>query len=212
MALNVPDTPKPDLIPEGYHTAICVGIVDLGDQPMPGEDWWHQVLFMFELPEVRMDVLEGGQKVSKPRWASRRFGLTKGQKGKLLPFLVGWRGKSFTPDELTRLDLKVLLGRCCQIQVVHDYSKGENTYANIAQAIPLPKGTVVPQPENPLVWFSWTEGTPIPDTWSKGMQWVKDLLGKSKQFKTRAAFELFGLDQKILAPRHPLRPGIRNGS
>jgi len=142
------------------------------------------------LPEVRMDVLEGGQKVSKPRWASRRFGLTKGQKGKLLPFLVGWRGKSFTPDELTRLDLKVLLGRCCQIQVVHDYSKGENTYANIAQAIPLPKGTVVPQPENPLVWFSWTEGTPIPDTWSKGMQWVKDLLVKSKQFKNRAAFGL----------------------
>lgn len=136
-------------IPAGVHHGICYAVIDLGTQPPNPNSQFaalpaRKVLLMFELPEERIDVERDGVTRNLPRALSKEFTLSLHEKAGLRKFLVAWRGKQFTPEELKGFDLANVLGVNAMINIVHN-DKG---YENIQTCTPLMKGMPKRKPEN----------------------------------------------------------------
>ena len=134
----------------GTFSAICCGLIDLGNQTSSFEGevkTAHKILLSLEItdPDNRRDD-------GSPHIVSKRFTLTLHPKGALRPFLETWRGKPFTPEELKAFDLKTLLGLNCLVGIVHT-EKGDRKYANLSSVMKLPKGMAAPAGTEPLVSF-----------------------------------------------------------
>ena len=165
-------------IPEDVYIAICYGIWDIGTQF--SEKYGkaiHKVVIVWELPSCRADFERDGKQVNLPRATSKRYTLSLHKKADLRKDLESWRGKKFTDEELRGFDLKKLLGVPCQLQILHN-KVDEKTYANIAAIIKAPAGTKL-QTENPLTFFSFEDGTPIP---AGTPDWIKDLIQQSEEY------------------------------
>ena len=87
----------------------------------------------------------------KCRTMSKEYTLSLHEKSALTKVLEAWRGAKFTEEELAGFDLNKILGKPCQIQVIHTV-KGDNTYSNIAAIMALPKGMKVDAPTETLVY------------------------------------------------------------
>lgn len=129
-------------IPAGVHLAICTWVIDLGWQPQTGKypAPKHQVYLKFEIPDHQVEWVKDGKAITGPGTIGRKFGLSLSEKSHLRPFLTGWRGKEFTPKELESFDIGSVIGKICQLNVIHE--KGERdgkTYARIAGAFTLVK-------------------------------------------------------------------------
>lgn len=164
------------LISEGVHLAVCIGVFDLGTQYSRIFDKEaHKILIMWEVPDERIVVDEK----SLPLAISKRYTLSLHEKAQLRKDLESWRGKAFPPETLKEgFDLKKILGKTCQIQIIHNESDGK-TYANIAGIMALPKGTNPLEPENPLKFFSINQKEipeDVPD-------WIKEIIQDSKEFQ-----------------------------
>lgn len=148
--------------PAGSHVAICNAIVDLGLQP--GTDMYptpkHQVYLRFEIPSERVAYKKGEQDVEGPMSIGRTFTASMNEKANLRLFIEGMFGKKFPDDGAAGgFDFKSVLGRKCLLNVTHA-SKGGKTYANLAGAMPLPKGmNDTSQQENESLYFS-LDGAP----------------------------------------------------
>lgn len=168
-------------VSEGVHRAVCYSIYDLGTHR---DDRYqkdvHKVLMIWELPDERVDVDRDGEKKNLPRVISKKYTLSLGEKAILRKDLETWRGRAFTAEELKGFDLQNVLGKGCQLQVIHKMSEGKGKkYANIMAIIPLPKGSPKLTPENPVRWFSFAENKPIPDGTP---DWIKDEIHKSEEW------------------------------
>jgi hypothetical protein len=75
----------------------------------------------------------------RPHMAVRQFGLSLSEQSHLRPFLEAWRGQKFTDEQLEGFDLEVLIGKPCQLQIIHTKKEGV-TYGNVQGAFPLGKG------------------------------------------------------------------------
>ena len=182
MALLASDKGGGDFepIPEGIHPAVCYGVYDLGNQWSEGSKegkswakWTQKVLIQWELPLQRIEY-EGED---RPKATSRIFTLSLDKKSNLRPFLQGWRGKSFTVEELEGFDISKLLGVNCQLQIIHAVV-GDNTYANIQAAIPATKKYT---PENQTILFA-IEDTVIPEGTP---EWIANKIMESKEWGDR---------------------------
>lgn len=132
-----------DPVPAGVHFAICTTVVDLGLQPGSGKypKPKHQVYLKFEIPDVLVTYEKDGKEKTGPSTIGRKFGLSLSDKSHLKPFLVSWRGKPFTTDELEGFDITSVAGKVCQLNVVHE-DKGDGSgkvFAKIAGAFQLIK-------------------------------------------------------------------------
>ncbi|QKS31325.1 MAG: hypothetical protein HT579_21785 [Candidatus Accumulibacter similis] len=127
-----------ELPPAGAHAARCSRIIDLGTQKstFEGESRsQRKVLITWELAEHRGD--------GTPFVISRRFGLSLNEKAALRQFLVAWRGRQFTDDELQAFDLRRLAGAPCLLNLVAVERNGKE-YRNVVAVSPLPRGMVAP--------------------------------------------------------------------
>ena len=167
-------------IEAGVHHAVCCWVIDLGHQY--NEKWGnfqHKVLIAWELPNVRIDIEENETTVSKPKVISRIFTLSLGTKSHLRPFLESWRGKAFGFEELMGFDISKLIGVNCQLNVVHK-KVDDKTYANVATAMPLLRGSEMLKLENDSIMFSIEDhGIAIPDNVP---EWIKSYFMKSKEY------------------------------
>jgi hypothetical protein len=167
-------------IEAGVHHAICCWVIDLGHQF--NEKWGndqHKVLIAWELPRDRIEIEENGVSVDKPKVISRIFTLSLGTKSHLRPFLESWRGKAFGFEELMGFDISKLIGVNCQLNIVHAHVN-EKTYANVATAMPLLRGTVAFPPENDTIMFSIEDhGLAIPDNVP---DWIKTKFMKCREY------------------------------
>ena len=173
--------PESVLVNEGVHLAVCIGIFDLGTQYSKAYDVMsRKVLFMWEISDERIEV-EGKD---LPMAMSKRYTNSLHKKAQLRKDLESWRGKAFTLDELeTGYELKDMLGKSCQLQVVHNKSDDGKVYANIAGIMALPKGVKSAEPENPLKFFSIEDGKAFP----KDMpNWIKSIIEESEEYKEEA--------------------------
>ena len=118
------------ICPSGVHDAVCAFVVDVGHEHSEIYDKWaHKAQVCWE---INVPMSDG-----KPFMLSKRYTVSLGEKANLRKDLEGWRGAKFKEDELKGFDLERLVGKQCQIQVIHN-EKGGKTYANV-QAV-LPKG------------------------------------------------------------------------
>lgn len=177
MALKVKDRAKPKIPPvePGVYIAICVGVLDLGEQYNEKfKNYRNEVQFVWELCGETVEV-DGEQ---KPRQLSRTFSVASSKKSNLRGFISGWNGIQYSDEQFADLDLFSQAGKACQLNVVLN-DTGE--YANVDSAIPLPKGMPVPATDTaPILWNmdEWDDKVfeDLPD-------WVKDKIKKSTQYQ-----------------------------
>lgn len=129
-----------ELPPSGPQAARCIRVIDLGTQTsdFQGEPRSaRKVLLTWRLTESRSD--------GEPFQVSRRFTASLHEKAALRAFLKSWRGRDFTPDELSAFDLGKLLGAPAMLNLAHSERSGRD-YADIVSISPLPKGLPPPSP------------------------------------------------------------------
>ena len=119
---------------EGLHLAVCVDQIDRG---------WVQGAYgerhMLELRWQLADLMEDG----RPYLVQRRFNATMNEKGNLRPFLVGWRGEAFKAEALQNFEEETLVGKLCQLTIIHKEGQDGRIWANVVSAVPAPKGAVL---------------------------------------------------------------------
>jgi hypothetical protein len=171
-----------DPVSEGVHVAICYSVVDLGMQysEMYGKAS-RKILITHEIPEETITI-EGKE---MPRAISKEYTLSLSEKSTLRKDLEAWRGRTFTEAELEGFDLANIIGKGCQIQVIHKESGGK-TYANIASIMGLPKGMKVGETVNEHIYFD-LENPESLSLLGKIPQWVQDKIKKSETYQTLTA-------------------------
>lgn len=184
MALTAKAQGDSKPIPEGVTIGTCFAVYDLGTvhDKLYDKDV-HKIIIMWELPEHRIQLEQDGKTVDLPRAISQRYTLSLHEKSNLRHHLEAWRGRAFTSEELVGFDLRAILGKPCQIQVIHKTDKGK-TYSNVGAVMAIPKGMAVPKQENPSKWFSFEEGAEIP---SNAPVWVFELIQASKEWQAMKA-------------------------
>ena len=177
MALKVKDRAKPKLPPvePGVYLAVCVGVIDLGEQYSEKfKNYRNEVQFVWELAGETVEV-DGEQ---KPRQLSRTFRVAASKKSNLRGFLGGWNGVQYSDERFQDLDLFGQAGRPCQLNVVLN-DTGE--YANVDSVIPLPKGVPAPQAVAPAILWNMDEWSD--EKFSALPDWVQEKIKKSTQYQ-----------------------------
>lgn len=179
--MKIKDRAKPKAPPvdPGVYMAVCVGVVDLGEQYSEVyKSYSNKVKFIWALPSETIEV-DG-----KPeeRQLSREFSIATKKNSKLRTFLGGWNSKNYSDEEFMGLDLFDQIGKPCQLNVVLN-DTGE--YANVESVMPLPKG--FPAPVSKTAFFTWDMDSWDDEAFEKLPQWTQEQIKKSTQYqKTHA--------------------------
>lgn len=169
----------------GTYPAVCVGVVDLGEQYNTfDKKYTEKILLTWEIPSQRVQV--DGE--DKPRWLSREFTNSLNEKSALHKLLVSWRGRPFNEAELsqdaggfTQFSVLDMLGEGCLLQVILEEKEDGTKRNKITSVIGLPAGMEAPKPENPLTVFdmdSWDD-----EVFSSLLGWVQERIKKSPQYQ-----------------------------
>lgn len=177
MGLKIKDRARPKLPPvePGVYIAVCVGVIDLGEQYSERfKNYKNEVQFVWELAGETVEV--DGEK--KPRQLSRVFSVATSKKGNLRGFLSSWNGVSYSDEQFQELDLFGQVGKPCQLNVVLN-DTGE--YANVDSVIPLPKGVPAPTTDTPPILWNMDEWD---DTRFAALpEWVQEKIRRSTQYQ-----------------------------
>lgn len=128
--------------PADTHAAICVGIVDLGEQLSKIDGKLQR--------KVRLDWETSFALMSdgRPFLVTQQFTASLNEKAALRKLLESWRGQKWPkegPGE--EFNLRNLLGKTCLIQVVHTpKADGSGNWINVASVTPIPKNPVTKLP------------------------------------------------------------------
>jgi len=165
--------------PVGSHIARCYQIIDHGTH---FDEKWNKrnrkVQFMFELPTELAVFNE--DKGEQPFYVKTQFNMFMNEKASLRKFIESWLGKQMNDKQAADFDITKLIGQPCMINVVHS-TKGENTYANIASIMPLPKGVQCPPAINEQLVFD--TGKPDYDVYNKLPEFLQQIIQDSDEFK-----------------------------
>lgn len=132
-----PETGNFTPAPEGIHPAVCVDVIDLGQETSEwqGEKKIRNCLrITFEI-EAKMDD-------GKPFVIAKKFTASLHQKAKLAEFIGKWRGRPVEPNE--SIDLGKLIGASCTLVISQNRNiETKKVYAGI-DAISKPTKKLVP--------------------------------------------------------------------
>lgn len=181
--MKIKDRAKPKTPPvePGVYMAVCVGVVDLGEQYSEAfKSYSNKVKFVWALPTETIEI--DGK--TEERQLSREFTVATKKTGKLRTFLSGWNSKNYSDEEFLELDMFDQVGKACQLNVVLN-DTGE--YANVESVIPIPKG--FPAPTTKTAFFTWDM-----DAWSDEVfetlpTWTQEQIKKSTQYQKNHAPE-----------------------
>ena len=176
------------LCPAGNHLARCYRIIDLGTQKTVWngvEQAKKQLMITWELHGEDADGNPLLTDDGKPLVISRRFTPSINKKATLRAFLVAWRGRDFTNEELEEFNLRNVIDKWCMVNITHN-NKGEKTYANVTSISAVPaalKKAGLPEGINPLVWFDIDE--PDMKVYSEFPDYMKELISSSPEWRMR---------------------------
>ena len=179
--MKIKDRAKPKTPPvePGVYMAVCVGVIDLGEQYSEKfKNYANKVKFVWALPS---ETIEIDGKVEE-RQLSKEFTFSISKKGGLRSFLESWNSKTYSDDEFAELDVFEQLGKPCQLQVVLNDS-GE--YSNVANLMPLPKG--MPAPTSKTAFIAWDMDAWDDAAFEKLPAWTQDQIKKSTQYQKEHA-------------------------
>ncbi len=160
----------------GTYPAICVGIIDLGEQLNDynnRKSYEDHVLFIWELPNVTIEI--DGEK--KPRWVSKEYNAVLSERSNLSKMLTSWRGVE-PPDEF---DLPQMIGEAALIQVVVKEKQNGELKNDITGVMGFINGVPKPQTETELLLFNMDEWND--EIFEKLPDWVKKRIMKSTQYQ-----------------------------
>lgn len=175
--MKIKDRAKPKAPPvePGVYIAICVGVVDLGEQYSEKfKNYSNKVKFIWELVGETIEV-DGEQ---KPRQLSKEFSFSTSKKGALRACLSSWNGREYGDEEFGEVDVFEQIGKSCQLQVVLNETK---EYANVANLMPLPRGVAAPVSDTkPIRWDmeQWDDAV-----FAELPEWIQDQIKKSTQYQ-----------------------------
>lgn len=168
------------LLEAGTYQAVCVGVIDLGEQYSAAFDSTsRKVLIQFEIPAENYTDNEG---VAHARIQSATYTASLGAKANLRKVLEAWRGKPFTEEELKGFDLKHILGVGCMINIIHKQSKEGKEFASISSVMKLPKGTPSPETLTKPVLFAIDEDTKEEEI-NIFPEWIANRIKESETWK-----------------------------
>lgn len=164
----------------GTYTAVCVGVIDLGEQYSEKyKNYADKIKIVWEIPSETIEV-DGEQKA---RQISKDYTNSANNKSTLRQHLQGWLGRALTEEEIDQgFELFDLLGRPCMLSVVLSES-GE--YANVQSVVAMPKGIPAPTTSTPLL--AWDM-----DKWDDAVfaampEWYQEVIKKSTQYQKQHA-------------------------
>ena len=175
--MKIKDRAKPKLPPiePGVYMAVCVGIIDLGEQYSElFKNYSNKCMIVWEIPGETIEV-DGEQ---KPRQLSKEFIIASSNKSSLRKFIESWNGKSYSNEEFVEIELFDQIGKACQLNVVLN-STGE--YANVDNIMPIPKGFPAPTTATPPIkWDIEQWDDKVLETLP---EWIQDKIKKSTQYQ-----------------------------
>lgn len=166
--------PKVPAIEPGVYMAVCVGVIDLGEQYSEMfKNYRNEVQIVWEIPSETVEI--DGE--TKPRQLSRTFSVATSRKANLRAIISSWNGKTYSDDEFGELDLFAQIGKPCMLNVVLNDS-GE--YSNVDSVVPMPKGVPAPVSTTPPIRWDM-------DAWDDAIfqtlpDWARDKIKKSTQY------------------------------
>ena len=166
--------PKVPAIEPGVYMAVCVGVIDLGEQYSEMfKNYRNEVQIVWEIPSETVEI--DGE--TKPRQLSRTFSVATSRKANLRAIISSWNGKTYSDDEFGELDLFAQIGKPCMLNVVLNES-GE--YSNVDSVVPMPKGVTAPVSTTPPIRWDM-------DAWDDAVfqtlpEWARDKIKKSTQY------------------------------
>ena len=181
MSLYVSEGKSGSMVPplaEDSYPAVCVSLVDLGEQYSKNYDKWQRKIGIgWEV--IGETVTIDGE--TMPRTYYTTYTASLNSKGTLRKDLVSWRGRDFTAEELKKFDLRNILGKPCFLQIVHKKSAdGTRTYMNLAAVTKVPRGYPSPAPTLPLLTFDI--GVDDPAKLEQVPEWIANKVRESRTF------------------------------
>lgn len=181
------DRPLP---PTGTFLARVIRIVYIGTIKTEWKGQTKEIpklWITWELPSKKHVFREGEPEM--PFVISAEYTHSMGNKSNLRPITEAILGCSLEDDEAYAFDHDELLGKACQITVVHDV-KGDNTYANVSAVGQLLEGTVCPPAINSLKVLSF-------EKWDGEMfdvlpKFIQDKIVSSKEYKVMKGIKEVG--------------------
>ncbi len=171
--------PKAPPVEPGVYMAVCVGVVDLGEQYSEKfKNYSNKVKFVWALPGETIEI--DGK--TEERQLSREFAVATKKNSNLRTFLGGWNSKNYTDEEFMELDLFDQVGKACQLNVVLN-DTGE--YANVDSIMPIPKG--FPAPVSKTAFFTWDMDAWDDAAFEKLPEWTQEQIKKSTQYQKNHA-------------------------
>lgn len=156
----------------GVYTAYSSALIDLGVQRSEKfQKDTRKLRIIWTVMNEEIDL--NGEKHA--RTISKEYSFSLGDKSTLRKDLQAWRGKSFTAEELKGFDLRTILNKACQLQIIVEEKDGKH-FNNIAGIMALPKGTVVDVPKTGIVFDTYNS-----DTWINYEKAPKFMQDKIKQ-------------------------------
>lgn len=163
----------------GVYMAVCVGVVDLGEQYSEVyKNYSNKVKFVWALPSETIEI-DGKM---EERQLAREFSIATKKTSKLRTFLGSWNSKNYTDEEYMEIDLFGQIGKACQLNVVLN-DTGE--YANVDSVMPIPKG--IPAPTSKTAFFTWDMDAWDDATFEKLPAWTQEQIKKSTQYQKEHA-------------------------
>ncbi|MBP3554008.1 MAG: hypothetical protein J6K63_00055 [Clostridia bacterium] len=170
--------PKAPLVEPGVYIAVCVGVIDLGEQYSEKfKDYQNKVKFVWELIGETVEI--DGE--TKPRQLSKDFQFATGKANapsNLREWLGSWNGVTYSIEDFKELEMFDQIGKACQIQVALSKT-GE--YSNVENIMALPKGMSVPKAlSEPITWDmkKWDDVV-----FEKLSEWTRKQIMKSTQYQ-----------------------------
>jgi len=191
--MRIKDRARPKVPPvePGVYYAICVGVIDLGEQYSEKfKSYSNKLRIVWELVGETVEI-DGEQ---KPRQLSKEFTFSSNKKSNLRAFLTSWNGRTYNDEEFADLELFDQIGKACQLQVVLN-DTGE--YANIDSIMAIPKGVTVPTTDTtPIIWDmdNWDD-----DLFAALPEWTQEQIKKSTQYQKAHA----PTDELEIKPEEP---------
>lgn len=159
--------------PEGVHIAVCHRIVDIGTQPDTGFGSRRKIVICWELPNEHIQTDRGAM----PAGVAAIYTYSLNKKSNLRQDLERWRTRPFTKEELQGWDLAAILGKACQVQIIHT----EEGRAKVDAVMAVPKGTPAPKPYNVLEEYSIEQGKN--EAFQKLPEWIQKMCSQCEEWK-----------------------------
>lgn len=143
---------------DGVYTAICVGLVDVGEQY---SEMYNKSSRQFRIIwQICGETYKNSEGQDVSRSYSKQYTLSLGERSKLRKDLEAWRGKPFSEDELNGFDMINVLNKPCQLQLMNKEKNGK-PFTDIVAIMALPKGMNIETLESTYIFDFEDEATYI---------------------------------------------------